>query len=71
MKRITINVPDELAAELKERAARTGVRQAELIRRACNIIFVDGKAAREASKKAQAIIEATGGPKALPHWSEV
>jgi|HubBroStandDraft_4_1064222.scaffolds.fasta_scaffold80867_3 hypothetical protein len=30
MKRITINVPDALAGELKERAATTGVRQAEL-----------------------------------------
>jgi Ribbon-helix-helix protein, copG family len=45
MKRICVNVSTEMAAGLKEKAAVTGVPQAEQIRRAINLaLFADQQA---------------------------
>jgi hypothetical protein len=75
MQRITISITDEQAARLKGEQLRSGAPVSLQIRRALDLNLPPDEETRARwrgkSNEAQAIIEATGGPAALPHWTEV
>jgi hypothetical protein len=57
MKRIYVNLTDEQAAALKQRAVETGVLQVEQIRRAINLsLFADSQQEREQSRPKTAAV---------------
>ena len=74
MKRIYVNVTEQQAAALKERATLTGVLQSEQIRRALNLaLFADAESNRQAgyvrARKSLEDYEARQQPVLIPQES--